>query len=79
MGLFNLQHSAAPFFAQVDRGISLCYHRCCLVTDMSAQEATDIQIYSTGLRFSLLEAANVQESYKGFPCLSILGHVIKIS
>ena len=79
MGLSNLQRSAAPFFAQVDRGFSLCYHRCCLVTDLSAQKATDIQIYSTGLSFSLLEAANVKASYKGCPCLSILGHKIKTS
>jgi len=79
MGLFSLQHSAAPFFAQVDRDFSLCYHRCCLVTDLSAQKSTDIQTYSTGLRFSLLEAANVKASYKEFPCLSISGHVIKIS
>jgi hypothetical protein len=43
--------------------------------------ATDIQIYSTGLRSSSLEAANVhvKASYKGCPCLSILGHMIKIS
>ena len=76
MGLSHLQHSAALFCAG-EQGVSLCYHRCCLLTDLTARRATDIQIYSTCLRFSLLETANVKASYKGCPCLSILGHMTK--